>query len=201
MNIRRKLVAYLLRPFKIGNITFAYDVQGEKCVHSKTDMHIPTGCIFSGTIQFGKYSTIGPRCFFRGNIEIGNYCQFGAEVSFHSRNHPIEHLSTYQNARLFDGKLKELRSDSKISVGNDVWMGHGAIILSGVTIGHGAIIAAGAVIRKDVEPFSIVAGVPGKHIRFRFSEKSRKEIMQMKWWDLEPHEITALEDKFFKKYK
>ncbi len=200
MSLRRKLISFFLRPFKKANITYSYDAVGIDYLTSQSELNVPSGCIFSGNVNIGKYSTFGPRCFFRGKIDIGNYCQFGADVSFHSRNHPIEYLTTYQNKVLFDGKLKKLRSDKKITVGHDVWIGHGAIILSGVKIGNGAIIAAGAVVQKDVAPFSIVGGVPAKRIKYRFSEEIINEINKLNWWALDPDDISKMEDQFFKKY-
>jgi acetyltransferase-like isoleucine patch superfamily enzyme len=200
MSFRKRLIAYLLRPFKKDNITYSFDVVGIEHLNALSPLNVPVGCIFSGNIQIGKHSTFGPRCFFRGEVEIGNYCQFGADVSFHSRNHPMEYLSTYQNSILFEGRLKTLRTDKKITVGHDVWIGHGAIILSGVTIGNGAIIAAGAIVQKDVAPFAIVAGVPAKLIRYRFSEDNISKINKLNWWALDPEEISKMEDQFFKKY-
>ena len=70
-----------------------------------------------------------------------------------------------------------------VNIGNDVWIGEKAIILDGVTIGNGAVIAAGAVVTKDVQPYSIVGGVPAKHIKFRFDEETRCIIEQSCWWD------------------
>ena len=70
-----------------------------------------------------------------------------------------------------------------VTIGNDVWIGAGAIILDGVTIGDGAVIAAGAVVVRDVEPYSIVGGVPAKLIRNRFNEETMRLLFQIKWWD------------------
>lgn len=70
-----------------------------------------------------------------------------------------------------------------VEIGNDVWIGSGAIILQGVTIGDGAIIAAGAVVTKDVPSFSIVGGVPAKLIRMRFKESEIAVLKKIKWWD------------------
>ena len=75
------------------------------------------------------------------------------------------------------------KSKGDIKIGNDVWIGHSSIILSGVTIGNGAVIAAGSVVVKDVPPFSIVGGNPAKVIRFRFDSKTIAEIENSKWWN------------------
>ena len=88
-----------------------------------------------------------------------------ADVAIHTTNHPIHYLSTYINKRLFEGALSTLKENKKTSIGHDVWIGHNAIILGGLTIGNGAIIASGSVVTKDVPAFSVVAGIPAKVIR------------------------------------
>lgn len=70
-----------------------------------------------------------------------------------------------------------------IIIGNDVWIGYEAVILSGVTIGDGAVIGCRAVVTKDVPPYTIVGGVPAKPIRKRFDEETIKELQKIKWWD------------------
>ena len=70
-----------------------------------------------------------------------------------------------------------------IVIGNDVWIGYEATILSGVTIGDGAIIGAKAVVTKDVPPYSVVGGVPAKKIKQRFDAETIQKLQQLKWWD------------------
>lgn len=70
-----------------------------------------------------------------------------------------------------------------VEIGNDVWIGSHTLIMDGVKIGDGAVVAAGAVVTKDVEPYSIVGGVPAKHIKYRFPEEQRKALLEMKWWE------------------
>lgn len=68
-------------------------------------------------------------------------------------------------------------------MGNDVWIGSEAMIMSGVKIGDGAIIASRAVVTKDVAPYEVVGSNPAKHIKFRFSESEIAMLLEMQWWD------------------
>ena len=68
-------------------------------------------------------------------------------------------------------------------IGHDVWIGHGATILPGVTVGNGAVIGAGAVVSKNVEPYTIVGGVPSKDIRRRFAAETASAMDTIAWWD------------------
>jgi carbonic anhydrase/acetyltransferase-like protein (isoleucine patch superfamily) len=82
-----------------------------------------------------------------------------------------------------------------VTLGNDVWIGHGAILLPGVEIGTGAVVGAGAVVTKNVRPFTIVAGVPAKALRRRLQPELEEAYMRIRWWDW-PHErlAEAMED-------
>jgi acetyltransferase-like isoleucine patch superfamily enzyme len=133
------------------------------------------------------------------NCIIGKFCSIASHSSIIYGRHPSAgFISTHPSffsilnqagfsftkEKLFE-ELKYVKPDKKISViiGNDVWIGYGASIIEGVSIGDGAIIAAGAVVTKDVKPYSIVAGVPAKIIKYRFSEVEIAELLKLKWWD------------------
>lgn len=128
-----------------------------------------------------KFSCIGPNV----NIAIGTHP---------TRNYVTTHTFAYNSysKRIGLGFVEDNKFDIKeyiegtnyhIEIGNDVWIGKNVTILSGVTIGDGAILAAGAVIHKDVEPYSIVGGIPAKEIRKRFSEEEINFLENIKWWD------------------
>ena len=85
---------------------------------------------------------------------------------------------------------KEYPTKGDTIVGNDVWIGYGTTIMSGVTIGDGAIIATKSVVTKDVEPYAIVGGNPAKEIRKRFSEEKIKELLEIQRWDWPIEKIT-----------
>lgn len=161
---------------------------------------VPDGCNFSGKIKIGYATTLGYRNLLGGTISIGKYCQLGVDVALHATNHPISYMTTYINKNLFDGELKSLKQENVIVIGHDVWLGHGVIIVGNVTVGNGAIIAAGSVITKDVEPYAIVAGVPAKEIRKRFSDTIIKEIETLQWWDKSEQELEKIKPLFFKDF-
>ncbi len=78
-----------------------------------------------------------------------------------------------------------------IVIGNDVWIGYEAVILSGVTIGDGAIIGARAVVTKDVPPYTIVGGVPARPIRRRFPDEAVEALLALKWWNWPLKRLSA----------
>jgi acetyltransferase-like isoleucine patch superfamily enzyme len=162
---------------------------------------VPDRCNFSGKIKIGYATTLGYNNFFGGDIAIGKYCQIGSDVAIHATNHPMSFMSTYINKNLFDGELSSLKEIKKTVIGNDVWIGHNVIILGNVIIGNGAILAAGAVVTKDVAPYTIVAGVPAKPIKKRFSERIIQEIEDLKWWDLTETELEKIKPLFFKDFQ
>lgn len=125
-------------------------------------------------------------------LKIGKFCSIacGAKFLFNSANHTVKSLSTYPFPIFFEEwglDVKDITSawDNKgdIVIGNDVWIGYEAVIMSGVTIGDGAIIGTCAVVTKDVPPYTIVGGVPAKQIRKRFPEEIISELLKLKWWD------------------
>ena len=162
---------------------------------------IPNGCNFSGNVFLDYRTTIGLNNLIHGNINIGKYCQIGADVMINSTNHPINYLSTYINRELFKGDLYQLKETKTISIGHDVWIGHGAIILGNVTIGNGAIIAAGAVVTKDVPNYSIAVGIPATIKGQRFDDNVCKEIEELQWWNKKDEELEKIKHLFFKNLK
>ena len=136
----------------------------------------------------------------KDRLIIGKFCSIacGAKFLFNSANHKMASLSTYTFPLFFEewGLEKENVAqawDQKrdIIIGNDVWIGYEAVILSGVTIGDGAVIGCRAVVTKDVPPYTIVGGVPAKPIRKRFDEETIKELQKIKWWDWPEEKIAG----------
>lgn len=163
---------------------------------------VPERCQFLNEgIRIGYASTLGVNNYFGGKVIIGKYCQIGADVAFHASNHPISFMTSYINNNLFDGALKYNKEEHQIIIGNDVWVGHGVIVVGNVTIGNGAILAAGAVVTRDVLPYTIVAGVPAKTVRKRFSDTVIQEIEDLQWWNLSSQELEIIKPLFFKDFK
>ena len=134
----------------------------------------------------------------KDRLIIGKFCSVacGAKFIFTSANHSMRSLSTYPFPIFFEEWGLDVKNittawDNRgdIVIGNDVWIGYEAVILSGVTIGDGAIIGTRAVVTKDVPPYTIVGGVPAKPIRKRFDENTISELLRMKWWDWEKDKI------------
>ncbi|NVJ86764.1 MAG: CatB-related O-acetyltransferase [Algoriphagus sp.] len=175
-------------------------VVGYKNVSFEGENVVPDKCKFFGNVKIGYRTTLGSSNFFHGNITIGKYCQIGSNVGIHSSSHPISYLSTYVNKNLFGGELVNLKNNFQVQIGHDVWIGHGVIIVGHVKIGNGAILGAGTVVTKDVPPYSIVVGVPGRVIRKRFNENVISEIESLKWWDLSDSELNNIKNLFFKNY-
>lgn len=128
------------------------------------------------------------------NLIIGAYCSIASNVQiFLGGHHHTEWLTTYPFAAMLTHKNKLPTSGfsrGDVIVGNDVWLCSDVTILSGVTIGSGAVVAAGSVVTHDVEPYSIVAGNPARHVRWRFDEATRNTLLQITWWAWPVEEVT-----------
>lgn len=144
-------------------------------------------------ISVGK-ETYGPiNCYYwedkNERLIIGNYCSIAAEVTFLlGGNHNYKNISTYPFKVFHFGASKEAETKGPIIVKDDVWIGFGSTILSGVTIGQGAIVAAKSVVTKDVPPYAIVAGNPAKIIKYRFSEEIIKMLMKIDYEKIQSEE-------------
>lgn len=167
-------------------------------------------------IKIGDYTMYNdfahdPRDFQRNNVlyhypvnndrlVVGKFCSIacGAKFIFTSANHSLKSLSTYPFPIFFEEWNLDVTNiadawDNKgdIIIGNDVWIGYEAVILSGVTIGDGAVIGTRAVVTKDIPPYTIVGGMPAKTIRKRFDDATIARLLELKWWDWSEERIKA----------
>lgn len=123
---------------------------------------------------------------------IGSYCSIAQGVKFlPCTDHALDRISTYPfKAMLLTGEQEAL-SKGDIVVEDDVWIGYGATVLSGVRIGQGAAVAAGAVVTQDVPPYAIVGGIPAKVIRYRFAPDMIERLMKLDYSSLDIDTIQS----------
>ena len=167
--------------------------------------------VFEHSFELGafSYQVSGYCCAAR----IGRYCSFGEEVQIGRQNHPMHWASTspvfYLNAAAidveggFEGaedyhafRFKNTGPPTKAqitTIGNDVWIGHGALIKAGVTIGDGAVVAANAVVAKDVPPYAVVAGNPAVIKKFRLPMSAVGQMLSLRWWRYAPWQLQHLD--------
>lgn len=127
-------------------------------------------------------------------FKMGKYCSLASDVQIMlGGEHRPDWVTTYPfNVR--DDRHSEIRghpaSKGDVIIGNDVWIGTEAIIMSGVSIGDGAVVAARSVVTKDVPPYAIVGGNPAKMIKKRFEESVIKQLSEIRWWDWTEERIS-----------
>jgi acetyltransferase-like isoleucine patch superfamily enzyme len=198
--IKKVLFYFLNTTVQTDKVTLSGCSRGLQNVIFEGKNMVPDRCNFSGIIKVGYATTLGYNNLLGGDITIGKYCQLGTDVALHATNHPMSFMSTYINSNLFNGELTQLKENNKIVIGNDVWIGHGVIIVGNVIVGNGAILAAGTVVTKDVLPYSIVGGVPARVIRKRFSDAVITEIEALNWWDKSEKELAVIKPLFLKDF-
>lgn len=166
---------------------------------------------YEHSLSLGAFSyQVSGYCF---AARIGRYCSFGEQVQIGRQNHPLTWASTSPAFYLFEGLFdvgtgfngaeefgryrfahSEPPTRVKITtIGNDVWIGHGAFLCPGVTVGDGAIIAAHAVVTKDVPPYSVVAGNPAVIKRYRIPPMLISPMLRCKWWRFAPWQLAHLD--------
>jgi phosphonate metabolism protein (transferase hexapeptide repeat family) len=158
--------------------------------------------------RLGRWSSVGERTVLRevglGDFsyferqaeaiyaDIGKFCSIAAQTRINALEHPLErpttHKASYRPNEYFrylgvDREFRERRRQARVSVGHDVWIGHGAVVLPGVRIATGAVVGANAVVTRDVAPYAIGAGVPAKPLRQRFADRVAERLLASQWWD------------------
>lgn len=169
---------------------------------------VVTNCTFGEYVEFGDNciaadSYIGSYTYLFGhndiyNCTLGKFNSIATGVRINPVQHPmrdrvIAHHLTYRAAHYGlgedDASIIDWRHKLTVTTGHDVWIGHNAIIMGGVTLGNGAVVAAGAVVTHNVAPYEIVAGVPAKHIGWRYDEKTISALERIRWWDWSHNEL------------
>jgi len=166
-------------------------------IELENNVAIGSHSVLDGVIHVSQGTNLVKNDELIGEIKIGKYCAIARNVTFQGINHGMHkagiQIKFYRE--MVGEKLERVQKGPTI-VGNDVWIGTGAIILSGVKIGDGAVIGAGAVVTKDVQPYEIVGGVPAKHLKWRFPDHIRNQLLEIKWWDWSEEKIKR-NKKFF----
>jgi acetyltransferase-like isoleucine patch superfamily enzyme len=169
---------------------------------------------FMGQVVSAMSTRIGAFTYLVGGMiddcsSIGRYCSIAAGVRIGEADHPVDWLGTspfqYDGTRFGWHPTAESYQVSAIdagpsgsfwrgpvAIGNDVWIGAGAIVRRGVTIHDGAIVAAGAVVVDDVAPYTIVGGVPARPIRRRFDDATIAELLELRWWRFTPQQLDGI---------
>ncbi|MBR3477497.1 MAG: CatB-related O-acetyltransferase [Bacteroidaceae bacterium] len=175
-----------------------------KCI---LNSHIDkSSIVFSGSdiidSSVGKYTYIGYDCHI-DKADIGSFCSLSDHIFIGGAEHPMRWVSTSPVFQKVKGVTErgsgasiklanhEVEVFKRTTIGNDVWIGHAAVIRTGVTIGHGAVIGSGAVVTKDVPPYAIVGGIPAQIIRYRFDEQTIDRLIRSQWWELPLHTLKT----------
>ncbi|APG48309.1 chloramphenicol acetyltransferase [Phaeobacter porticola] len=166
--------------------------------------------------RFGDYSYCDRNCDI-ANTEIGKFSNIASAVRIGATDHPLDkaslHHFLYRSSSYWDdvdddANWFDHRASRRAEIGNDTWIGHGALIKPDVTIGHGAVVASGAVVTKDVAPYTIVGGNTAQLIRRRLTEAVAEQMMELGWWhwesarlrDAVPDFRTLSAEAFLEKY-
>ena len=155
------------------------------------------------SVTFGDYSYCDRYCDI-ANAEIGRFSNIASFVRVGASDHPLDRASLhhflYRSASYWDDAEDDAawfarRRARRTEIGHDTWLGHNAQVKPEVRVGHGAVVAAGAVVVRDVDPYTIVAGVPARPIRPRQPPAIAERLMALAWWDWSHDALrAALED-------
>jgi phosphonate metabolism protein (transferase hexapeptide repeat family) len=149
--------------------------------------------------SLGDYSYLGEHCDVADTV-IGKFTAIANAVRIGAPNHPMDRPSQhrftycpeyYEATATRDQGFFADRRGARVTIANDCWIGHGAIILPSVTVGDGAVIAAGAVVSRNVAPYTVVGGVPARPIRRRFSDAVAEKLCRIAWWNWPDEVIFA----------
>lgn len=140
-----------------------------------------------GPNELGEHTYVSEFSHISQHTHIGKFCSIANLCTIGAQQHPMNFLTTFPFEEILE------RTEKKHTfVGNDVWIGAGAVILQGVRVGDGAVIGAGAVVTRDVPPYAIVVGVPAKVIKYRFAPDLIAALLETKWWEFPDFIIREL---------
>jgi acetyltransferase-like isoleucine patch superfamily enzyme len=133
------------------------------------------------------------------DIYLGNFCSIAGNVTiFTGANHNIDWITTYPFGHInkdvfnmFNGQGHP-QSRGDVIIDNDVWIGWGVTIMSGVHIGNGSVVGANSHVVSDVKPYSVVGGNPAQRYYFRFEEEIIQKLLELRWWDWDDEKINEM---------
>ena len=164
---------------RIQNCTLGRYVEiGDRCVLEETAVGDYTYCFCSNDVI---YTTLGKFNSIATGVRI-------SPVQHPAKTRAAAHHFTYRCSHYGfgpddEGLIRWRRETSHVTTGNDVWIGHNAVVMGGVTLGDGAVVGAGAVVTHDVAPYEIVGGVPARHIGWRYAPEVIAAMERIRWWD------------------
>lgn len=161
----------------------------EKNSHNTTTIVDYTFPMDKVTVGNNTYGNLIIRSWGADNehLTIGNFCSIADNVTFlMGGEHDYTRFLSFPYDAFFVSKQADVQAKGPITVGDDVWIGANAIIVSNVNIGRGAVIAAGSVVTKDVPPYAIVGGDPAKVIKYRFKPATIEKLMKLDFSKLQP---------------
>ena len=167
-----------------------------KFPNSKTTLCFGAGS-YSSNLKIYDYAPSLPDGSESGAISIGRYTSIADQVSIHLFGaHDIYKVTTSPLMPIIENYqiIGEPEKAENVYIGNDVWIGNGALILSDVVIGDGAVIGANCVVSKNVPPYAVAVGNPMRIIKYRFDDKVIERLLITKWWEWS-HEKIKLNSK------
>ncbi|MBR2550264.1 MAG: CatB-related O-acetyltransferase [Clostridiales bacterium] len=183
-----------MHSYIIAKILYKMRLSSFKSCNIHKNSKVDSQCVFA-YVSMGKYSYVGSETHIT-SANIGNFVSIGSRCQIGGGMHPLDMVSTspvFLNGKnilrknfskhIFDGK-------AEVKIGNDVWIGDGCYIKAGITIGNGAVVGAHSVVTHNVEPYTIVAGVPARVIKTRFSSDIIGSLQAIKWWEWADDEIN-----------
>ncbi|RME32826.1 MAG: antibiotic acetyltransferase [Deltaproteobacteria bacterium] len=153
--------------------------------YSGAEVFIGKGSKLLVPTEIGDGTRINGSCIAKGagKLLIGKYCAIGDGVRFITSNHNLRSVAIQYALQRQIGLPPAVAENMHISVGHDVWIGDGAILLPGISVGSGSVIGAGSVVTKDVDPYTVVAGNPARVIRKRAPDDLADYLLRLAWWD------------------
>lgn len=152
-------------------------------------------------VTMGRYSYVGNNCFMV-NVRIGSFCSIADRCCIGGASHPIERVSSspvfHEGSNVLGKNFQTFpfQHTHQTTIENDVWIGIGSTVLTGVTIHNGAVVGAGSVVTHDVPAYEIWAGNPARKIRDRFDKETAARIQESEWWNKSDDEIKELSKRF-----